>query len=144
MKPSIRSLLGISVPCPLLALNPGCKTAEKKTANVPPENAPASTEKAAASPEAAAERPAAITDPAMLERLNKEHWKGDLEGMVERRFIRALVLYNKTNFFYDGPQGRGVNYEALQEFQKLLNQKLGTGEKPVYIVYVPVRHAEME
>jgi membrane-bound lytic murein transglycosylase MltF len=57
---------------------------------------------------------------------------------VQRRYIRALVLYNKTNFFYDGPQPHGVTYEALKEFEKFLNTKLKTGDKPVYIVFIPV------
>jgi hypothetical protein len=26
-------------------------------------------------------------------------WKGDLKGMIERRLIRVLVTYNKTDFF---------------------------------------------
>src|SRR5215212_2539819 len=43
-------------------------------------------------------------DPSLLDRLKNERWTGDLDGLRDRRYIRALVLYNKTNFFYDGPQ----------------------------------------
>src|SRR5262249_3920511 len=56
----------------------------------------------------------------------------------ERRYIRALVLYNKTNFFYDGPQPRGITYEALKEFEKFLNKKLDTGDKPIHMIFLPV------
>jgi len=63
--------------------------------------------------------------------------------MVERRYIRALVLYNKTGFFYDGPQPRGISYEALIEFEKFLNKKLNTGNKPVRMVFLPVTREEM-
>lgn len=52
--------------------------------------------------------------------------RATIDGMLERRYIRALVLYNKTNFFYDGPQARGITYEALKEFEKFLNAKLNT------------------
>jgi membrane-bound lytic murein transglycosylase MltF len=58
--------------------------------------------------------------------------------LVERRYIRALVLYNKTSFFYDGPQPRGLSYEALKEFEKFLNAKLNTGKQPVHMVFIPV------
>ena len=81
-------------------------------------------------------------DESFLGRLKTEKWSGDIDGMVERRFIRALVFYNKTNFFYDGPQPRGITYEALKEFEKFLNGKLKTGDKPVHIVFIPVSRSE--
>ena len=81
-------------------------------------------------------------DPSILDRLKNEHWTGDVDGMLERRYIRALVLYNKTNFFYDGPQPRGITYEALKEFEKFLNGKLNTGNKPVHLVFIPVSPEE--
>ena len=28
-------------------------------------------------------------------------WKGDLDGMVERRYVRMLVTFSKTNYFLD-------------------------------------------
>jgi membrane-bound lytic murein transglycosylase MltF len=81
-------------------------------------------------------------DPSIVDRLKQEHWTGDLDGMLERRYIRALVLYNKTNFFYDGPQPRGITYEALKEFEKFLNAKLNTADKPVHLIFIPVTPEE--
>lgn len=81
-------------------------------------------------------------DPSILDRLKNEHWTGDIDGMLERRYIRALVLYNKTNFFYDGPQPRGITYEALKEFEKFLNAKLNTANKPVHLIFIPVSPEE--
>src|SRR5688572_8453568 len=52
-------------------------------------------------------------DPTLLDRLKRESWRGDLGGLVQRRYVRVLVSYNKTNFFYDGPQARGIAYESL-------------------------------
>ena len=89
-----------------------------------------------------AEQPAAPIDPDVFEKLRSEKWTGDLDGLRQRRYIRALVLYNKTNFFYDGPQPRGVTYDLLKEFEKFLNQKLKTGDKPIYLVFIPVRREE--
>lgn len=90
----------------------------------------------------AAEQPPAPIDESVLGRLRNEKWTGDLDGLVERRYIRALVLYNKTNFFYDGPQPRGISYEALKEFENFLNKKLNTGKQPVYMVFIPVTREE--
>jgi membrane-bound lytic murein transglycosylase MltF len=120
----------------LLAASFACSSSNQTT------NANATT----ASPEpetvAAEEPPPTEIDPTILERLKSEKWSGDLDGLRERRYIRTLVLYNKTNFFYDGPQPHGITYEALKEFEKFLNTKLNTGDKPVYIVFVPVTREE--
>jgi membrane-bound lytic murein transglycosylase MltF len=48
-------------------------------------------------------------------------WKGDLSGMQKRRFIRVLVPHNRTFFFYDGLQPRGLAYEFMTEFGNTLN-----------------------
>lgn len=93
-------------------------------------------------PETQVSEAAANIDPSLLDRIKNEHWTGDIEGMRERRYIRALVLYNKTNFFYDGPQPRGITYEALKEFEKFLNNKLNTGDKPIHMVFLPVSREE--
>ena len=45
---------------------------------------------------------------------------GDLDEMAKDRNIRALVILNPIGFFYDKGQPRGVNYEALEEFQKFV------------------------
>ena len=89
------------------------------------------------------EEPPEPIDETILERLRTEKWKGDIQGMVERRYIRALVLYNKTNFFYDGPQPRGITYEVLKNFEKFLNTRLNTGDKPVHIVFIPLTRPEI-
>lgn len=88
------------------------------------------------------EQPPAEIDPTLLERLRTEKWTGDIDGMLDRRHIRALVLYSKTGFFYDGPQPRGISYEGLKEFESFLNKKLNTGNKPVQIVFLPVTREE--
>ncbi len=51
----------------------------------------------------------------------KVAWKGDLSGMQQRRLIRVLVPHNRTFFFYDGLQPRGLAYEFVTEFGKKLN-----------------------
>ena len=68
----------------------------------------------------------------------------DLDGMVKRRNIRALVLLNPIGFFYDNGQPRGVNYETLQEFEKFVNRKFKTGTLTVKVTFLPVRADQAE
>ena len=72
-----------------------------------------------------------------------EKWTGDLDGMVERGVIRALVVYSLTNYFLDGPTQRGATYEALKEFEKYLNDKLGRRALKVHVVIIPVRRDQL-
>src|SRR5262249_32228871 len=84
------------------------------------QSSPAQTEAAQSSPaQTEAAQPTAM-DPSLLEHIRKR-WTGDLKGMIERRYIRALVTYNRTYYFYDGAQARAISYEALREFEKFLN-----------------------
>jgi membrane-bound lytic murein transglycosylase MltF len=75
--------------------------------------------------------------------------KGDLDDMQKRRVIRALVLYNKTNYFIDiKGQPRGMSYEALLEFERFVNRKLSpsdrTGKNKILVVLIPVNPARAE
>ena len=63
--------------------------------------------------------------------------------MAERRYIRALVVHSKTFYFLDGAQQRGITYEALKEFERFLNKRLGTSSLQVHVVFLPVRRDEM-
>ncbi len=69
---------------------------------------------------------------------------GDLDDMVKRRTIRALVLLNPIGFFYQNGRPKGVMCESLQEFQKFTNQKLKTGKLGLQVVFIPVRADQVE
>jgi membrane-bound lytic murein transglycosylase MltF len=69
---------------------------------------------------------------------------GDLDEMVKQRSIRALVIVNPIGFFYSGGKPEGIQYEALQEFEKFVNQKLNTGKLPVKVVFLPMRPDQLE
>jgi membrane-bound lytic murein transglycosylase MltF len=66
----------------------------------------------------------------------KVAWKGDLSGMRERRLIRVLVPNNRTFFFHDGLQPRGLAYEFMTEFVNTLNAGKSTNAR-VYAVFLP-------
>jgi membrane-bound lytic murein transglycosylase MltF len=69
---------------------------------------------------------------------------GDLNEMAKRRTIRALVVLNPVGFFYLSGRPQGIQYEALQEFEKFVNRKLKTGRLPLKIVFLPMRPDQLE
>ena len=54
----------------------------------------------------------------------------DLDAMMKRRYIRALVIINPIAFFYSHGHPMGVMYEALRELEKYVNDKYKTGNVP--------------
>jgi membrane-bound lytic murein transglycosylase MltF len=69
---------------------------------------------------------------------------GDFDVLKKRRAIRVLVVYNKTNFFVDKGQPRGITYEGFKLFEDELNKKYKTGNVKIHIVFVPVGRADLE
>jgi membrane-bound lytic murein transglycosylase MltF len=72
-----------------------------------------------------------------------EPFTGDFDEMVERRVIRALVVPSATYYFFDGADQKGIAYEALKEFEKQINENLGTGHLQVYLVIIPARRDQL-
>ena len=108
--------------------------------------APVATEQAkqAATPAASPdELPAASGDVKLPTAFGRRR-TGDLDEMAKSRNIRALVLINPISFFYDNGHPKGVMYEALEEFQKFVNQKLKTGTLDVKVTFIPLRPDQME
>jgi membrane-bound lytic murein transglycosylase MltF len=64
---------------------------------------------------------------------------GDLDEMAKARVIRAIVIVNSVGFFYQAGKPRGIQYEALEEFEKFANKKLKTSKLPVKVVFLPMR-----
>ena len=108
-----------------------------------PEPAPSATAPTA-DPSPAAEGPQSFLDQdaARLTALNQPFF-GDFDAMLERRVIRAVVTYNHTHYFLDGPEQRGIAYEGLQLFQKHLNEKHKTGHRPIQIIIIPVTRDQL-
>lgn len=72
-----------------------------------------------------------------------ERWTGDLEGLEERRRIRFLVTYNRTNFFIEDGLEHGFEHELIVQFVAFLNQDLGQGEQPISLVTLPMPFAQL-
>ncbi len=69
---------------------------------------------------------------------------GDLDGMKKRHVIRVLVVPSHSGFFYDKGVPRGIFYEAFEEFQRFINQKLKTGPVKITVTFIPARPEQLE
>src|SRR5262245_13208178 len=56
-------------------------------------------------------------------------WTGDLDGMIERRSIRALVPPARMEYWIDRGRQNGAEYELLTKFEEELNRQYQTKGK---------------
>ena len=63
---------------------------------------------------------------------------GDFDAMVTRRALRVAVTFNRTHYFIDKGQERGLTYESLKSFENDLNTDLKTGNLKMHVVIVPM------
>jgi membrane-bound lytic murein transglycosylase MltF len=75
---------------------------------------------------------------ALERRFRTERLTGDLDAIRKRGFIRVLVPYSKTFFFYEGARPRGLAYDFMESFAKDLRKRPGGG-KPfkLTVIYLP-------
>ena len=64
-----------------------------------------------------------------------EPFTGDFDAMVKRRAIRVGVVFNRTHYFIDKGQERGITYESLKAFETDLNTDLKTGNLKICLLY---------
>ena len=113
----------------------------KKEAPAPKSEAPAQTAAQPATPAPAAEQPAAenVTLPTPFGKSTD-----DLDAMLKRRNIRAIVIMNPIGFFYDKGHPMGISFEALREFEAFVNKKYKTGSLKVKVSFLPMRPDQVE
>jgi membrane-bound lytic murein transglycosylase MltF len=68
---------------------------------------------------------------------------GDFDAMVKRRAIRVAVTFNRTHYFIDQGQERGITYESLKSVENDLNTDLKTGNLKVHVVIVPMTRDQL-
>jgi len=62
-------------------------------------------------------------------------WTGDLDGMVKRRIIRALVAPSRTSYWLNGARQTGAEFELLKAFEEEINSHYKTqGGKHIRII----------
>jgi len=81
--------------------------------------------------------------PEAVRLLADQPFTGDLDAMIKRRAIRVAVTFNRTHYFIDKGQERGITYEALKSFENDLNTDLKTGNLKVHVVIVPMSRDQL-
>jgi membrane-bound lytic murein transglycosylase MltF len=74
-------------------------------------------------------------------------WTGDWDVLSkpEHNILRLLVVYNKTQFFYDKGRPKGMIPDAAEELERYLNKKLQrTGPKKFKVAFIPVSPGQLE
>jgi membrane-bound lytic murein transglycosylase MltF len=73
------------------------------------------------------------------------NWKGDFDGMLERRHIRVLVPFSRTLFYNDKGRERGITAETAGAFEQYLNKKYASqlGKRPITLYLVPTTRDEL-
>ncbi len=116
-------------------------------AGAPPGSASSATtsEQAAPAPAAPAADTSALHD--LVE--GQTPWSGDLDGMIERGYIRLLTVHSKTIYFLDRGVLRGTAVEYARLFEDDLNKKLKAQKKlknknlRVRVVFFPVQRDQL-
>ncbi len=67
-------------------------------------------------------------------------WKGDFDGMVEKRLVRVLAPYSRTFYFNELGRERGYAADLVRVVEKYLNTTLGKqlGNRPLTFMIVPM------
>jgi membrane-bound lytic murein transglycosylase MltF len=68
---------------------------------------------------------------------------GDLDGMLQRRVVRVLVIPGRTTYFVDKADQRGTAYDALKGFEKEFNQKQKGSKLKAHLVFIPTNQDEV-
>lgn len=68
---------------------------------------------------------------------------GDLDTMLMRREIRALVPYNQTYYFIDGSERRGIAFESLSLFERKLKRKYKNKAPSLNLLFIPVTRDQL-
>ena len=138
-----RSMIALLV----VAAATACGT--QQTAPPPATATPAAPPATTATPPAADDAPIPAT-PSPLDALPEDvrslidkPFTGDLDEMIKRRSIRVGVTFNRTHYFIDKGQERGLTYESLKLFESDLNTDLKTGNLKVHVVIVPMSRDQL-
>ena len=70
-------------------------------------------------------------------------WTGDLDAMIEQRFIRVLTVYSLGRYYLDQGQEKGLTYEWFKMFEDFINKKAGRKHLRIHIVFIPVARDQL-
>ncbi|MDY6855898.1 MAG: transporter substrate-binding domain-containing protein [Thermodesulfobacteriota bacterium] len=72
-----------------------------------------------------------------------KEYKDDLKGLLERRYIRVLTTFNKTNFFLFEGSTYGFEFSLLKDYEKFLNKKIKRRDVKVVLEFIPVSRDQL-
>jgi len=81
--------------------------------------------------------------PEQLREVMDRPFTEDFDAMMKRRAIRVAVTFNRTHYFIDKGQERGITYEALKAFETDLNTEAKTGNLKVHVVLIPMSRDQL-
>jgi membrane-bound lytic murein transglycosylase MltF len=81
--------------------------------------------------------------PEEVQQVLEKPFTGDFDEMIKRRAIRVAVTFNRTHYFIDRGQERGLTYESLKLFENDLNTDLKTGNLKVHVIIVPMSREQL-
>ena len=55
--------------------------------------------------------------------VDSKPWKGDFDGMLQRRRVRMLVPYSRTLFYVEKGQKHGLSADLARDFETYLNKR---------------------
>lgn len=136
---TLRQVVVLAVVASALAVCSSCSRRAGETSSAPSAGREESTPSAGSAARQSNEPPAnTFEHPALQEQLVHEKWRGDLDGIANRRLLRVLVAPNKLGFYFDGTEIHGALFEFCREFERFLNHKLHTGNLAIHLVFIPV------
>ncbi|EIM18757.1 lytic transglycosylase F [Pseudomonas chlororaphis] len=74
-----------------------------------------------------------------------EAWRGDLDGMRQRRLVRVLVPYSKTFFTINRGRQQGISFELGKALEAWLNKRHPYEQKSHrwHVMFIPVTSSEL-
>lgn len=93
----------------------------------------------------AAQQPAKDAPKARALPTESKPWKGDFDGMVNRRVIRVLVPYSRTLYYNDKGRERGVTADLVRDFEQYVNKKYAKelAKRPITVYMIPTTRDEL-
>ena len=66
-----------------------------------------------------------------------------MPSLIEKRYIRVLTTFNRTNFFLSGSKSLGFEYSLLKEYENFLNKRIPRNQLKVVLEFIPVSRDEL-
>lgn len=133
----ITVVLGIAFACGAMAQTPAVRSAPSAPSVATPAMNPAMNPAVTPAVSAAKSAAKSAADARDLHIANKP-WKGDFDGMLERRVVRIYLPYSRSIYFIDKGRERGVSAELIRDLERWLNKKHAKtlGKRPLTVMVV--------